>query len=130
MNRADFLTAAAIAALGMSCIQTTSAQSPSVAPMEAPRPASSYSDTELKSFAVAALDVQRIRGIYLPQFEAAATPEEQEQIQTAARTEMVQAIEKRGMTVDKYTEIARQAQARPEIAEQIEHHIQEGLNSM
>src|SRR5262245_15027663 len=130
MNRADFLTAAAIAALGMSCIQTTSAQSPSVAPMEGPRPASSYSDTELESVVVGELDLERIGRIYLAEVAAAATPEEQEQIQAAARSEMVQAIEKRGMTVDKYTEIARQAQARPEIAEQIEHHIQEGLNSM
>lgn len=125
MNRPQLTLAAAISALGMCWMPAASAQAPSAPPMEAQQPSSSYSDAELKSFAVAALDVQRIRDTYLPRLHAAATPEEQQKVRIEASNQMVQAVEQRGLSVDKYTEIARQAQARPEIAEQIQRHVDE-----
>jgi hypothetical protein len=58
---------------------------PAVGP---PRQASSYSDTELRSFALAALNMERIRNFYLSKLEAATTPEQQQEVgrQQPART--------------------------------------------
>jgi hypothetical protein len=54
---------------------------PAVGP---PRQASSYSDTELRSFALAALNVERIKNLYLSKLEAATTPEQQQEVRKAA----------------------------------------------
>jgi hypothetical protein len=93
--------------------------------LQAPQqqPKSSFSDADLKSFALAALDVQRIREAYLPKLEAAKTPNEQQEVRIAASNEMVQAVEQKGMSVEKFSEIAAQARERPEVADQIQKHL-------
>ena len=78
MVRWTLLTTIAFAVLGASWTPVVSAQalgSPAVEPPQ--RRTSSYSDNELKSFALAALNVQRIRNVYLPKLEAAQTPEQE-----------------------------------------------------
>jgi GTP1/Obg family GTP-binding protein len=92
-------------------------------PSEILRSAPSYSDAELKSFAVAALEVQRINDAYLPKLKTASTPEEQKQVEKVATDEMVKAVEKEGMSVDKYKEIMNHAQSNPEIADKVMKHI-------
>jgi hypothetical protein len=85
--------------------------------------ASSYSDSELKSFAVAALEVQRINDNYVPKIQSAQSTEEQQQLQQSASQEMVRAVEKEGMSVDKYKEILSHAQTDPAVAERVKEHL-------
>lgn len=118
--RSNFLVISICAAISMAWAPFTSAQG------TAPRvqqPAPSYSDDELKSFAVAALEVQRINDAYLPKLKTASTPEEQQRVEKTATDEMVKAVEKEGMTVDKYKQIMNHAQSDPQIAERVMQHI-------
>lgn len=87
------------------------------------QPAPVYSDAELKTFAVAALEVLRINDVYLPKLKMAGTPEEQQQVEKTASDEMVKAVEKEGMSVTKYKEIMGHAETSPEIAERIIAHM-------
>lgn len=118
--RSSFVAVTICAAMGMAWAPTTSAQG---TPPKAQQSAPSYSDSELKSFAVAALEVQRINDAYLPKLKSASSPEEQKQVEKIATAEMVKAVEKEGMTVDKYKEIMNHAQSNPEVAEKVMQHI-------
>ena len=84
---------------------------------------SNISRQELETFAVAAVEVQRISDDYQLKFSASATPQEREQIQREATDKMAQAVEGKGMTVDQYNEVARTAQADPHVAEQINEYV-------
>jgi hypothetical protein len=95
--------------------------------IEPPQGASSYSDAELKSFALAALSVQRIKGLYLPKLEAAQTLEQEQELRKAAAEEMVKAIEGEGMTVRQYTEISAKARQSPEIAKRVQEHVRDAI---
>jgi hypothetical protein len=115
-----FLAMTLCAAMSIAVAPLTFAQG---TPSEILRSGPSYSDVELKSFAVAALEVQRINDTYLPKLKTASTPEEQKQVEKIATDEMVKAVEKEGMSVDKYKEIMNHAQSNPEIADRVMKHI-------
>ena len=123
MIRWTLFTTIAFAVLGASWTPVVSAQAPGSPVVEPPQQTSSYSDTELKSFALAALNVQRIRNVYLPKLEAAQTPEQEWEVREAAADEMAQAIEGEGMTVGQYREISNQVRQRPELAKRVQEHI-------
>ena len=122
MIRSTLLTTIACAMLGASWAPVVSAQAPSSPAVQTPQQASSYSDTELKSFALAALSVQRIRNLYQPKLDAAKTPEQEQEVRKAATDEMVRAIEGEGMTVRQYREISTQMQQSPELAKRVQEH--------
>jgi hypothetical protein len=115
----------AFAVLGASWTSIASAQAPDAPAIEPPQRALSYSDAELKAFALAALNVQRIKNLYLPKLEAANTPEQEQEVRKAATDEMAQAIEGEGMTVRQYTEISNQVRQNPEIAKRVEEHVRD-----
>jgi len=115
-----FLAIAVCAAMSIAVAPLSFAQG---TPSETVKPAPSYSEAELKSFAVAALEVQRINDAYLPKLKTASTPEEQKQVEKVATDEMVKAVEKEGMSVDKYKQIMNHAQSNPEIADKVMKHI-------
>ena len=123
MIRWTLLTTIAFAVLGASWTPVVSAQAPGSPAVEPPQQTSSYSDTELKVFALAALNVQRIRNVYLPKLEAAQTPEQEWEVREAAADEMAQVIEGEGMTVGQYREISNQVRQRPELAKRVQEHI-------
>ena len=81
-----------------------------------------YTDAELKSFAAAAVDVHRINSNYLPKL-ADANPAEQRQIEKQALQETTRAVEKQGLTSDKYDEILTAAQTKPEVAKKVEQYL-------
>ena len=81
-----------------------------------------YSDAELKSFAAAAADVHRINSTYLPKL-AEANPDEQRQIEKQAVQETTRAVEKQGLTSDRYDEILTAAQSKPEVAKKVEQFL-------
>ena len=129
MIRWTLLTTIAFAVLGASWTPVVSAQAPGSPAVEPPQQTSSYSDTELKSFALAALNVQRIRNVYLPKLEAAKTPEQEWEVREAAADEMAQAIEGEGMTVGQYTEISNQVQESPELAKRVQEHVRDAATT-
>ena len=113
----------AVAALGMafgaaSLMPVQAQQAP--APAQAPAATSAYSDEQLRSFAVATLQIQEVGQEYQPRMEAAETTEQQQQLAQEANAQMVQIVEQvEGITVPEYNEIAEAARANPEIMQQI-----------
>jgi len=97
---------------------------PAQPPEEARQPAeASYSDSEIRTFVVAAIQVQRINDAYLPRLKEAKTPEDQEEVRNAAMTEMVNAVQNNGMSVAKYNEISKVVQTNPEVAAKVREHV-------
>ncbi|MGQ0752531.1 MAG: DUF4168 domain-containing protein [Betaproteobacteria bacterium] len=88
-----------------------------------------YSDAELKTFAVAALEVLRINDVYLPKLKVAATPQEQQEVERTASDEMVKAVEKEGMSVARYKEIMSHAEAHPDIAQRVIKHMKDAQSA-
>jgi hypothetical protein len=84
----------------------------------------SFSDADLKAFVLAAIHVQRISEFYAERLQDAKTPEEQQEMKQAATSEMVKAVETEGISVDKYQEIANQAEADEDVAERVKQHIE------
>jgi hypothetical protein len=82
-----------------------------------------YSDAELKSFADAALEVKHIKEIYLPKMQAVEDEREQEKLKQAALKEIAQAVEQRGLKLDKYQEILAAALTRPELAQRVGKYL-------
>ena len=128
MFRRFFLTITLVA-LGASWTPVVLAQTAEDAPSVESQGESqaAYTDAELKSFALAAINVQRIKDTYTPQLAAAATAAEADQVRETATKEMVQAIEGEGMTVSQYTQISTQLQADPELAKRVEDHVRDAI---
>jgi hypothetical protein len=93
-----------------------------LAQAESTEPAASYSDAELRSFAAAAVEVHRINSAYLPKM-AEADPDGQRQLEQKALRETTAAVEKQGLTSDKYDEILSAAQTRGEVAKKVEEYL-------
>ena len=91
--------------------ETDDSTPPSTSSEQAAAP---YSDAELKSFAVALLEVDRIKTTYAPKL--ALTLRAQQEVKQAASQEMVQALKQQGMSVDKYQEMLINVQTNPALA--------------
>jgi len=81
-----------------------------------------YSETELQSFAAAAMEVHRINSAYLPKM-AEADADEQKQLEQKALQETTAAVEKQGLTSEKYDEILTAAQTRSDVAKKVEQYL-------
>ena len=110
---------------GLVCAPSVLSQQTQQPPTQ--QPAANYSDAELKSFAVAVIEVQRINDVYVQKLASAATPEEQQQIRRTASQEMVKAVEKEGMSVERYKEIMSHAQTDPSVAARVQEHIRSSV---
>ena len=119
------LAVACVASAPPTAAQIVPAEVVKSAPPEIAPTAPAYSDGELKSFAVAVLEVKRVTDVYLPKLQTAATLEERHQVEETASTEMKQAVENKGFTVARFNEILTQAKMHPELAAQIRQHIQQ-----
>jgi hypothetical protein len=85
---------------------------------------SQYTQDELRSFAVAMVDVQSISDKYMPQLEASPSEEEKRQIIDTANIEMITAVEARGLTTSKYQEILNEAKANPAVGRQVIQEVE------
>lgn len=94
------------------------------APITAPQTID-FTDADLKSFAVAVIHVSQINDTYLPVYQAAKTPEEQQLVEQKATDEMVQAVKKQGMSVEKYQQILTHAKSNPQVANRVDQLIKE-----
>jgi hypothetical protein len=119
-----YLQAAAIA-LGIAWAPLSLAQAAPPSAITAPQPGTDFTDADLKSFAVAVVHVSQINDTYLPIYQAAKTPEEQQLVEMKATDEMVQAVKSQGMTVEKYQEILTHAKSNPQVANRVDQLIKE-----
>ena len=86
------------------------------------------SDAELKSFAGAVVEVHRINDAYIPRLEAAGTADEEQKLEAAALREMIQAVEKEGLSVEKYEEILTQTQTNHELVHRLKRPLRDALS--
>jgi ABC-type sugar transport system substrate-binding protein len=97
--------------------------SPAVAQAERPGaaqpPAKNVSPAEIRTFASATKKVEVIRREFQAQMEATDNPQQLAQLEEQADTEMVQAVEAEGLSVDRYNEISRAANADPALRDHI-----------
>lgn len=85
----------------------------------------SFSDEELKTFVVAVIEVQRINDDYLNKLGSATNREEEEQMLQSAANEMTQAVEKNGMSVDRFAEILSHTQTSPQLASRVRKKLKD-----
>jgi len=74
------------------------------------------------------VEVHRINDSYIPKLQAANTPDEEQQLEAAALHEMVQAVEKEGISVERYEEILTQAQTNRDIAHRLKRPLRDALS--
>ena len=130
MIRSTFLTVT-LALLGVAWAPIGLAESDESAPEQSAspeKPAAPYSDAELRSFAVALLEVDRIKTSYGPKL--ALTLRAQQQVKQAASQEMEQALKDQGMSVDKYQEMLINVQTNPALAGKVDHYLKESAKQM
>lgn len=101
-------------------------QAPPQPSAEAPASAAAQpSEEELRTFASAALEVREIGAEWQPKITEAESEEHAAEIQTQARDEMVEAVEQKGLSVDRYNEITQAVRSNPELAEKVTAYMQE-----
>jgi hypothetical protein len=122
------LTLSAVATLALMAGAAWSpalAEAPSTTPPQAPIGQPAVSQDQLKSFAVASLEVERISQQYAPKLQAAKTQADQEAVRQEATQKMVDAVQKKGLSVEEYRRIAIAARADPQLARQITTYRQQ-----
>lgn len=101
----------------MALAQTADVEPPS-------RAAPQVTDQQLETFAVAALEVQKINQTYQPKISQAESPEDQKVLYEQATQEMTQAIRDSGMSVEQYNQLTTVVQADPELSQRLQSHIE------
>ena len=109
---------AALVCLAVPAAQAQQPQQP--APGQAPQ-TQAVSDQEIETFVAAAVEVRQLNKQWAPKVEAAANQgkEAQQAVRRQALTEMAQAVERKGMSVDRYQQIFTVAQSDSEVRRKI-----------
>jgi hypothetical protein len=112
--------------LGLSApIVTAQSVRPVVAQSSVPSPTPSFSDSELRTFAVAVVEVQRITDAYMPRLKTATTIEDQQRVEEKASAEMARVVENQGMTVSRFAQILDLTKVSPELADRVRWHVRQ-----
>jgi Domain of unknown function (DUF4168) len=99
MITASFMLAASLAVL-----------SPALA-QQSPNKGTATEEPQLRSFAKAYVEVQKIREFYEPQLGNTQNPQKANEIEREARSKITDAIVKEGLTLDSYGQIVQTANA-------------------
>lgn len=86
---------------------------------QSPLQQSEFGQSQLESFASAALEIKEIRSKWQSQMQTAEGAEKTREFQAQASTEMENAVEAKGLTVETYNAIATAARNNPDIAARI-----------
>ncbi len=86
----------------------------------------SVNDQDIAKFANAANDVVHVKQKWLPTIISKREPAEQQKAQQQAMDEMTKAVEKNGLSVDRYNQIADAAQSDPVLQRKIEQRLPQG----
>lgn len=108
-----------IAALSLSATAGFANANTGVAVPSAQQQTSGIKDAKLLQFSIAMDSIDKINARYEAEFQSAEDTEQAQIIQQRAQAEMVKAVEKSGLTVSDYSQIAQQAQQDPQLRERI-----------
>jgi hypothetical protein len=78
---------------------------------QSPNKGTTIEEPQLRSFAKAYAEVQKIREFYEPQLGTAQDPQKSNEIEQEARAKITEAIGKEGLTLDSYSQIVQTANA-------------------
>lgn len=120
--------AAAVMAVGAALATTqTMAQSSPVqnSPNQQEGQEIRYSADELKTYAVAALEVQKLNDAYLKQLGAVEGEQAKKQLRKSAMDEMVEAVRNSGISLEKYNRITVESGDNSALSRKIAEHMQE-----
>lgn len=101
----------------MALAQTADVEPPS-------RAAPQVTDQQLETYAVAALEVQKINQAYQPKISQAESPEEQKILYDKATQEMTQAIRENGMSVEQYNQLTTAVQSNPDLSAKLQSYME------
>lgn len=87
--------------------------------------AAEYGEEELRAFAQASLEVQELNDKWIPRLSEAESQEEAQQLRSQATSEMAEAIQDEGLSLEDYNAIYDQARQDAELASQIRSYQQE-----
>lgn len=91
----------------------------------APGEKAPISDNELRSFAKAYLEFEKIRAEYGPRIGTAPTPQEKGAVEQEAVLKFGQALEKEGMTMQQYSALYQTVSADQQLREKVLRIIEE-----
>lgn len=115
-----------LASLSGGTVWAQQQQQPPQAPQTPQR--AQYSPQDLKTFAKAAIDVQRVARKANMSLQAAKTPQDKQAVAQQARQQQIQAVKARGMTVQKFNEISTAAKTDPQTRSKIMAYIEQYSN--
>jgi len=118
-----FLATAAIATFA--CWTFAYAAGGDIAEHVAPQATDSagYSDTDLGAFAAAASDIQDLADAYASRIVATSDPAQRDQLAMAAVREMTAAIEKQGLSVERFEQILDSSRADTALVDRINQRV-------
>ena len=109
-------------ALNGAWMSATTAQTGGEAP-QAPEATQDLTEQQLRSYAVAALEIRRISQSYQPALQAAESEADQQAVQQEAVQKMTETLREKGISVEEYNRITSAAQADPGIASQVQQYM-------
>ncbi len=83
-----------------------------------------FSQEEISAFASAQAQVMEIEQEFSAEFAQAESPEEQQAIMEEANEKMMDVIEREGLSIEVFNQIATQAQTDPDLQQQLEEAMQ------
>jgi len=120
------LPAALTAALAYGAAASVHAQQtpPPRAPTTPSQPSQAVTDKDIQAFAAASSEVRQLKQKWAPQYQAAAQqgPEAQQKIENQAMAEMSGAVQKSGLSVERYNQIYDMAQNDPDVQRRVQQH--------
>ena len=90
-----------------------------------PSDASGLSDKEIKAFAKAYVDDQKIRGTYAPALEQAKDPARKKQIEQEANGKIKRSLDAQGLSVARYNQIFAQVNSNPPLRKRVLQQVEE-----
>jgi ribosomal protein L20 len=91
------------------------------------KPQTQVDDREIQAYAAAANEVRQLKQKWIPRFQQAEkeSPQAAAQVEEEAYTEMVGAVEKKGLSVDRYNEIYELAQVDPDVQRKVIEQLEQ-----
>lgn len=123
MIRSKYLMMVTFVWLGLALLPAAMAQSDAREPGSPATP--SFSEGELKSFALVVLEVQRINDAYVSKFSTAQSYDEQEKVREEATGEVARVAQQNGMSLERFQEILNHTRVDEGLAERVREHIRE-----
>src|ERR1044072_3897604 len=96
-----------------------------VEPPAKPNDESGLRENELKAFAKAYVDYQKIRQTYAPALEQAKDPARKKQIEQEANAKIKRSLDAQGLSVTRYNQIFAQVNSNPPLRKRVLQQVEE-----